>query len=278
MQIPVSCVCGRKYLADSAQQGQVLRCPNCGNGIQVPSPPSTAEGAIVSCACGQSFKAPPHLIGQTVPCPSCQQPLTIVDQVAAQRAAQLQQQAENHLLDNVASAAQFPMGVGTPVSSFGTTPSDWGSYDNQPMSASSKTMIDIGVRLLAVVLCIAGIGLAIHGFSNMPSTVQGRVSNSTDGYMAKIFFGFLLAIPSLVMAIKGVNFNSNAGEIRIQGLIHTLSSGGVSVVGVFVVYLCATTNSPIVLLPYGMIIGGALYAGIGVVSAITGHRLIEDGD
>lgn len=72
MPFPVTCRCGRSFLAPDALAGQQSRCPACGGVIDIPGGASLPRPpVVVACACGQRFQAPAHLIGQHVRCPVC---------------------------------------------------------------------------------------------------------------------------------------------------------------------------------------------------------------
>lgn len=83
MSLIARCQCGKSFQAKPELAGKRVKCPACGQVIQVPRPPATdsAGGAAakiaVACRCGSRFQAQPQLAGKQVACPSCKQPLTI---------------------------------------------------------------------------------------------------------------------------------------------------------------------------------------------------------
>jgi hypothetical protein len=91
MSIVAKCGCGKSFKAKPELAGRRVKCPACGQAIQIPDAqpvPAASESPsstiAVTCQCGQSFKAPEKLAGKQVACPACKNPLSIpLPQLAA---------------------------------------------------------------------------------------------------------------------------------------------------------------------------------------------------
>jgi Zn finger protein HypA/HybF involved in hydrogenase expression len=79
MPVTVGCSCGKKFSAPDNLVGKRVKCPGCGEPVQVASAKagSAAAGAaaaakvVATCGCGHQFKAPANLAGKAVKCPGC---------------------------------------------------------------------------------------------------------------------------------------------------------------------------------------------------------------
>lgn len=85
MAIIAACNCGKSFKAKPELAGKRVKCPSCGESIQIPVASGVApmENAAatspiaVTCQCGKSFKAPPKLAGKQVVCPACKSAVSI---------------------------------------------------------------------------------------------------------------------------------------------------------------------------------------------------------
>lgn len=66
------CSCGQNLAVDTAEELCQVKCPNCGQRLQVPS----AEVSF-RCACGEEMLAPQSLAGGTVLCATCKAEHTV---------------------------------------------------------------------------------------------------------------------------------------------------------------------------------------------------------
>ncbi len=68
MPISVSCQCGKSFQAKDELAGKIVRCPGCGNALQIPAP--TPQGGLSDLLSEEGMAGP---VGPT--CPSCREPI-----------------------------------------------------------------------------------------------------------------------------------------------------------------------------------------------------------
>lgn len=74
MVIVVTCRCGTAFQAPPSLAGRSAACPQCGETLQIPTPPSRPsdeDEVRFACPCGKSMSAPLTMIGQQGKCPRC---------------------------------------------------------------------------------------------------------------------------------------------------------------------------------------------------------------
>jgi prepilin-type processing-associated H-X9-DG protein len=64
--IPVTCTCGRQFLATDADAGHAARCPDCGRDVMVPRPGAPASVAATATSAPGAVLGPPQTSGKAL--------------------------------------------------------------------------------------------------------------------------------------------------------------------------------------------------------------------
>lgn len=104
MPIPVACKCGQKFAAKDEFAGKVMKCPKCGNGLEIPAPPQgqaatkpnpalQARGAATARSAPAAPRGPsladlfdeagvkPEVADNRPRCPQCKEPMATADAI-----------------------------------------------------------------------------------------------------------------------------------------------------------------------------------------------------
>ena len=78
--VKVACVCGGRFDAKAKLAGKRVKCPKCGQSIDIPKAQAASpsgERIRITCPCGGSFGAKASLAGKRFKCPKCGNPITV---------------------------------------------------------------------------------------------------------------------------------------------------------------------------------------------------------
>lgn len=166
MSIVVTCQCGKKLAAPPSLAGRRVKCPVCGQAVQVPQagkPASAAPAAkatgdkiVVACACGQRFAAESRLAGQQLPCPVCGR--TLLVQPAAAPAAPAAGPLGGGPLDDPLWSDLGAMVASAPAAPTTLSSAPAPYVRRQPSRPFNAKPFIVGCVILAVVLLMLGLG------------------------------------------------------------------------------------------------------------------------
>lgn len=182
--------CGARYKLNPRLAGQVLKCPACGHGIQVPadSPGAAAPGAsraaVVCGGCQRKFAWSPQLAGKSVPCPDC----GAVIQVAAADAPASSPPPARDPFDE--------QDDGMPIRLADESPSPSGAAAAAPPKKKKKKRkqgkrsffsISAALEHVQIIAILGGIGVGVGGFGfNEMRLGSGASSQPAEVDLAKL--------------------------------------------------------------------------------------------
>ena len=77
MPIRLMCVCGREIVLLNDHAGRLVKCPECGAVLRIPTAEEDLQLTRFYCACGLRLKARARSAGRTVTCPHCGKKTTV---------------------------------------------------------------------------------------------------------------------------------------------------------------------------------------------------------